>query len=501
MKLIKIFIVFLLTATIVGCSEDTIDNVGTGSISGVVVESGSNEPVENARISTNPASSTVFTNEKGEFILEDIPAQDYSVEARKDGLLTQFEGATVPAGGSVSVVFELRPETANNKQPLAPEAVSPKDNATGVAVTTDFVWTVTDPEDDDLVFTLEIRNDSNQEVLRYTGITDTTYTVEGLDFNKRYFWQVSASDDINPEVKSSIFAFTTMDVPQSRVLFTRTLNGNNVIFALDEEGNEFQLTSSSHNSYRPRKNNSRNKIAYLRTVAGETHIFTMDPNGANQQQITFNVPVRGADMNKVDFTWAEDGSILLYPNFDKLYQVHAGGGGTTLIHQTSGNFITEVAASKDSDNIALITNNTMGYQAEIYTIDFNGTIQQNILSGVSGAVGGLDLSLQGDYLLFVQDVSGYESSNSRRLNSRVMLYEFATGTTRDLSGDKPNGTNDLDPRFSPNEAQVIFVNTSNDEISRKDLYTLDLEFIAGPDEDPAINRSLLHQNAAMPDWE
>lgn len=501
MKLIKIFIVFLLTATIVGCSEDTIDNVGTGSISGVVVESGSNEPVENARISTNPASSTVFTNEKGEFILKDIPAQDYSVEARKDGLLTQFEGATVPAGGSVSVVFELRPETANNKQPLAPEAVSPKDNATGVAVTTDFVWTVTDPEDDDLVFTLEIRNDSNQEVLRYTGITDTTYTVEGLDFNKRYFWQVSASDDINPEVKSSIFAFTTMDVPQSRVLFTRTLNGNNVIFALDEEGNEFQLTSSSHNSYRPRKNNSRNKIAYLRTVAGETHIFTMDPNGANQQQITFNVPVRGADMNKVDFTWAEDGSILLYPNFDKLYQVHAGGGGTTLIHQTSGNFITEVAASKDSDNIALITNNTMGYQAEIYTIDFNGTIQQNILSGVSGAVGGLDLSLQGDYLLFVQDVSGYESSNSRRLNSRVMLYEFATGTTRDLSGDKPNGTNDLDPRFSPNEAQVIFVNTSNDEISRKDLYTLDLEFIAGPDEDPAINRSLLHQNAAMPDWE
>src|SRR5690606_7969873 len=147
---IKICVVFLLTATLIGCSEDTIDNVGTGSITGVVVEAGSNEPVENARISTNPASSTVFTNEKGEFLLEDIPAQDYSVEARKSGLLTQFEGATVVAGGSVSVVFELRPETANNKQPEAPQAVSPQDNATGVAVTTDFVWTVSDPEDDDL---------------------------------------------------------------------------------------------------------------------------------------------------------------------------------------------------------------------------------------------------------------------------------------------------------------------------------------------------------------
>lgn len=501
MKLIKIFIVFLLTATVVGCSEDTIDNVGTGSITGVVVEAGSNEPVEHARISTNPASSTVFTDENGEFILEDIPAEDYSVEARKDGLLTEFEGASVPSGGSVSVVFELRPETANNKQPDAPEAVSPEDNATGVAVTTDFAWSASDPEDDDLEFTLEIRNDSDQEVLRFSGITDTTYTVEGLDFNKRYFWQVTASDAINPEVKSSIFAFTTMDVPQSRVLFTRTINGNNVIFALDEQGNEFQLTSSSHNSFRPRKNNSRNKIAYLRTVGGETHIFTMDPNGANQQQVTYNVPVRGADMNKVDFTWAEDGSTLLYPNFDKLYQVHAGGGGTTLIHQTSGNFITEVASSKDSDKIALITNNTMGYQAEVYTIDFNGSVQQNILSGVPGAIGGLDLSLQGDYLLFVQDVSGYESSDSRRLNSRMMLYEFATGTTRDLSVDKPNGTNDLDPRFSPNEAQVIFVNTSNDEISRKDIYTLDLQLDAGPDGDPAADRTLVHENAAMPDWE
>lgn len=501
MKSIKIYLLILVAAVFLGCSEDTIDDVGTGSITGVVVETGSNEPVENARVSTNPASSTVFTDENGEFFLEDIPADDYSVEARKDGLLTQFEGATVPAGGSVSVVFELRPETANNRQPEAPQAVSPTDNESGVAVTADFVWTVSDPEDDDLVFTLEIRNERDERVQRYTGITDTTYTVEGLDFNKKYFWQVSASDGINPEVKSSIFAFTTMDVPMSRVLFTRTINGNNVIFARDEAENEFQLTSSSTNSYRPRKNNSRNKIAFLRTVAGETHLFTMDSNGANQRQVTFNVPVRGADMNKIDFSWAQDGSVLLYPNFDRLYQVGANGGGTTLVHQTAGDFITEVAVSQDSETITLITNNTMGYDAQIYTINQNGSVQESILNGVSGAVGGLDISLRGNYLLYVQDVSGFEDNSSRRLDSRIMLYSFAQGTARDISMDKPNGTNDLDPRFSPNEAQVIFVNSSNDEISRKDLYTLDIIPNAGADEDLTQKRTLLHRNAAMPDWE
>lgn len=501
MKSIKIYLLMLLTAVILGCSEDTIDEVGTGSISGVVVEAGNNEPVENARIATNPASSTVFTDESGAFFLEDIPAGDYSVEARKDGLLTQFEGASVSSGSSVSVVFELRPETANNRQPVAPQGVAPNDNESGVSVTTDLIWTVSDPEDDDLIFTLEIRNDKDDQLLRYTGITDTTYTVEGLDFNKKYFWQVSASDGINPEVKSSIFAFTTMDVPQSRVLFTRTINGNNVIFARDENDNEFQLTSSSANSYRPRKNNSRNKIAFLRTVAGETHLFSMDPNGANQHQLTFNVPVRGVDMNKIDFSWAIDGSVLLYPSFDKLYRVGANGGGTTLVHQTTGDFITEVAVSQDAETIALITNNTMGYDAALYTIDQSGAIKDDVVNGVSGSLGGLDISLRGNYLLYVHDVSGFEDNSSRRLDSRIKLHSFTTGTAQDISIDKPNGTNDLDPRFSPNEAQVIFVNTSNDEISRKDLYTIDIIPNAGADEDLAKNRTLLHQNAAMPDWE
>lgn len=491
----------LATTVFLGCSEDTIDDVGAGSITGVVVEAGRNEPVENARISTNPASSTVFTDESGAFFLEDIPAGDYSVEARKDGLLTQFEGATVSSGSTVSVVFELRPETANNRQPIAPQAVWPTDNESGVSVTTDFIWTVSDPEDDDLVFTLEIRNDTDEQVLRYTGITDTTYTVGGLDFNKKYFWQVSASDEINPEVKSSIFAFNTMDVPQSRVLFTRTINGNNVIFARDENENEFQLTSSSINSFRPRKNNSRNKIAFLRTVAGETHLFSMDPNGANQQQLTFNVPVRGVDMNKIDFSWAADGSVLLYPSFDKLYQVGASGGGTTIVHQTTGDFITEVAVSQDAETIALITNNSMGYDAAIYTINQSGSVKESILSGVSGSLGGLDISLRGNYLLYVQDVSGFEDSSSRRLDSRIMLHSFTSGAAQDVSIDKPNGTNDLDPRFSPNEAQVIFVNSSNDEISRKDLYTIDITPSAGAEEDLAKNRTLLHENAAMPDWE
>ena len=215
-KFTKIYFLLFLFIAVAGCSEDTIDETGFGTITGTVVEEGTNEPVENARISTNPASSTVFTDEDGNFTLNKIPADDYSVEARKDGLITQFEGASVMADATVSVIFEMQQGTAGNKAPSAPAAISPMDNATDIPVPVVLSWTVTDPDDDDLLYTLEIRNDQNEEMLIIEDIQDTTYTVESLDFNTRYFWQVTASDGINEGVLSPFYGFKTIDVSDSR---------------------------------------------------------------------------------------------------------------------------------------------------------------------------------------------------------------------------------------------------------------------------------------------
>ena len=45
-----------------GCSEDTIDVVLTGNISGKVTDKITGEALENVKITTNPASTTVFTD-------------------------------------------------------------------------------------------------------------------------------------------------------------------------------------------------------------------------------------------------------------------------------------------------------------------------------------------------------------------------------------------------------------------------------------------------------
>ena len=120
---------------------------------------------------------------------------------------------------------------------------------------------------------------------------------------------------------------------------------------------------------------------------------------------------------------------------------------------------------------------------------------ERIVENVSGALGGLDLSLRKDFLLYTHDVSGYENDSYRRLDSRIFLYNTVTGATIDLSMGKADGTNDLDPSFSPNEAGIIFVNTSNDGISRRNVYEMEIS------ENGSDGRSPMIDDASMPDWE
>jgi len=138
--------------------------------------------------------------------------------------------------------------------------------------------------------------------------------------------------------------------------------------------------------------------------------------------------------------------------------------------------------------------NPMNLIAE--SIDFNGNVLDNILSGVDGAASGLNLSVTNQKVLYSYDVSGFESTSYRRLDSRLFIYDWNTDTTIDISDNKPGGTNDLEPTFSPNEAFAIFTNTSNDGISQKDIYKIKVSNDGEED-----TREQLYLNAFMPDWE
>ena len=419
------------------------------------------------------------------------------MKPKKTIILAKFESGTVNINSTTNLVFELKLATTNNKPPTTPVVVSPIDNAVNLNLELNLTWTATDPESDALTYEVTLRNDTNSDVVVYSKITQPNYALKSLTYKTKYYWQVSVSDGINPAVLSATHTFTTLAFPNARFLFVKNINDNNVIYLGNDAGEQLQITNPATNSWRPRKNTQANKIAFIRSSGSQNHIYTMNPDGSGVLKVTSTVPIAGFNSDFINFSWNASGSQIIYPYFDKLYRINKDGSGLTKIYQTpDGRFISECDWSNDGTKIALKINNASGYNAEILVINSSGVVLNHVLSGINGAVGGLNFSVTGQKLIFTRDISGYENANYRQLDTRIYQYVFSTNTITDIGLDKPSGTVDLDVRFSPNESELILVNTSNDGLSVKNIVKLTPYAATSTGV-----RTILFANAYMPDWE
>lgn len=489
LHILSLFLIFLFSS----CSKENFEETGFGTIKGRVVEEITFAPIANAKVSTSPSSSIVFTDANGYYTLSNIKIGQYSIQAQKENYIARFESATVLLNTEIQVNLELKKVQKTNIAPTAPILTAPADNAINQPLNPTLTWSATDPENDPLTYTILIKNDKDDEVITINNITTTSYQLTNLKYSTKYFWQIAVSDGTNAQVLSSIFSFKTLDFPLPRFLFTRKIQGNNVIFTANETGESLQITSNSANSYRPKKNLQINRIAFIRTDGSQDHIFTMKPDGSDVLKITNSVPIAGFNMNHVSYSWSGNGSQIMYPNFDKLFKINADGSGLTLFYQAPpGNFISECDWSVDGTRIAIKMNSINGYNAQIIILDANANILQTAVSGFNGAIGSLHFSANNQRLLYTRDISGFESPDYRQLDTNVFVYSLTTNTSTQLALNKTAGTNDLDARYSPNEAEIIIMNTSNDGISQKNIQRVT---ISG-----TITRSTLFTNGFMPDW-
>ncbi|MBP2619270.1 carboxypeptidase-like regulatory domain-containing protein [Chryseobacterium jejuense] len=500
--LIKILSIFILIFCLFSCNEDLVEQAQTGTLKGKVVKRGSNVPLANVKIFTNPTTQTVFSGTDGSFEIAAMPIGNYSVKAELSGYITNFQSVNMQNQNQVvTVVFEMSDDTSLNSPPTTPQLLSPIDNAVNQPLSVELTWSATDPDTADVLkYSLTIKNNLDTNVIQVNDLKVNHYTLSNLKFGVSYFWQVSVSDDIHQPVLSQTGKFTTNTVPANRYHYVRKLNGNFVIMSSDEQGGSFQFTDSSYNSWRPRKNNNAGLIAFLRTEGGSTHIYTANPDGSNPFKVT-SVPVAGFNNYEMDFAWSTNGKEIIYSNFNKLYRINKDGSGLALVYTTpDGSMISECDWSYDGSKIALKTNDYNGYNTSIYVIDMMGNVLKTIVSGSAGASGGLNFSVDGKLLLFTRDISGYQdgSGNYRQLDSHIFIYNLSDNTVNDISSEseKAMGTNDLDPRFSPNNAQVIFMNTSNDNISQRNVMVINLNSSMTD-----LSRSSLFSNGEMPDYE
>jgi TolB protein len=99
--------------------------------------------------------------------------------------------------------------------------------------------------------------------------------------------------------------------------------------------------------------------------------------------------------------------------------------------------------------------------------------------------------------LYTRDANGSSFANGRQLDARIYTQRLdGTGVIEvTISGSSPNakipGTNDINPRYSPDGYSIIFINQANDNLTPGDVWTI---------EATGANRQKQFTNAALPDY-
>ncbi len=497
-NLLNLIALIILTFSLISCREELVAKSKTATLKGIITSKESGTPLSKVKVSTAPITETVFTDDSGNFEIKNIPLGDYSLKAELDGYVTKAVGISIKNEGQVnSMTIELVDDQSLNSPPSVPELVTPADNSTNQPLSINFTWNCTDADTKDILkFNLVVKNSSNNDVIEIKDITAKNYELNNLKYGYTYFWQIIANDGVNNAVYSSTNKFTTTNSPLNRFHYVQNNNGVFTLVSNNLENNN--LFNLHENAWRPRKNNNANLLAYLKNVGGDIHIFSSKLDGSSEFKIT-KIPIAGFNAKEIDYSWNQKGTQIIYANFDKLYKVNKDGTGTTLLYTApSGEFISECDWSYDESNIAIKTNDLSGYNGNIRIINMVGNTVNTVVTNSVGALGGINFSVDGKKLLYCKDVSNYQDQNYRQLDTRVFLYDLAASTSTDLSelSKKPIGSNDLDPRFSPNNAEVIFTNTSNDGISQKNVMKITLDFSL-----QSLQRATLFSNAEMPDWQ
>lgn len=510
MKSLVCFFLFSIgIVSLWSCNEDLfVDPVQLTSVRGRVLYNASQQPARNALVTLSPTSRVVGTDSSGFFRFDSVLVGGYTIQAAKAGYVTQVATVSATAESSPLVTILLVDDKTQNRPPTAPTLVSPATNTVVQSTTVTLKWSATDPNRDSLTYdVLLFKSGTSTPTFSYTGIRVDSLVVPGLDYNTTYLWQVIVKDGINT-VNGSIWSFTTGTVPDYGYLFARRINGQFQIFASTATGTMVQLTRNGSN-WRPIASPNRQQIAFISNVTTDLQLYVMNADGSATRQVT-TVPIAGLYSTDLSFSWSPDGTQLLYPNNDRLYAVRTDGTGLRVVSQApSGRIFAGCDWTPQGNRIAARTTGTSVYDNEITTFLADGSNTRSVYVRRDSRVGNPVFSVDGRRLVFSADSSSFMNEQGRQLDARLYLLDLTTNGITSLSSfqavtgsgqnttNKPAGTNDLDPRFSPNGAQVIFTNTDNTGTGVRYVYTLDLTTSG---QNNTNNRKLLFTSAEMPYW-
>lgn len=467
-------IIAALLLVLMGCAEETfVEPKIYGSLKGTVLKLSDKKPLTNVLVKISPSGKSITPDADGKFSVDSLPVGKYSIQTTVEKYKTDLISIDIEEKKTAEVNILLVADNNQNKPPLIPTLVTPVDKAVGVGVSTRLQWKTSDPDKDSLRYSVVLfKEGQNTSTPIATGLHVDSLRVNNLDYATTYYWQVITSDSINAPVYSKVWSFTTVPAPDHQYFFTRKVAQNYQIFS--SNGTEvLQLTNYGGN-WRPVVSPNRETVAFISNINTDPHIFISNRLGKEMKRVTV-VPVGGVSLMDLSFCWSPDGREILYPAYDKLYAVHPDGTGLRIVAQAPwGRFFAGCDWTEQGNKIIARVTGTSQYDNELYIVNPGTGVLSPLVTGRPGKMSNPDFSADGRQAVFTLDVANFQNNEGRQLDARVFLVDVSNGVITDISTEKVKGTNDLDARFSPNSAQIIFTNTSNDGFSTKSILTMEL---------------------------
>jgi len=489
-KLILFFSLLILSA----CNENIIEPILYGDIHGVVLSPDGKTPIAEAGVTTNPPTNALITDKNGEFSIQNIPTGNYIVSASKNGFSKGTVSILVANGETSQAMVFLN--TSSNNVPGTPTNPTPANQAANQSVSITLSWAIKEPQyfvTDSTLFDVYLyESGSSIESKIASNIKDTSIKVGNLKFNTSYYWQVVGKGIDTNKSYSAIWNFKTQKLPDNNIVFTRFEEGNYQILSTNPSGtSSIYLTSVQNRNWWPKLNKRYNKIAFSTDIEVEPQVYTINRDGSGVFKVT-TISVTGYNNNGTGFCWSADGSQLFYGHYDKLYRINMDGSNLTLISTAPQNRnFRECDASPLGNKIAVHTIGTNVYESEIYLMNTDGSSNKLLVSSGGGKLEGPSFSIDGKRILYCYDLSNFQNSLGRALNSHIFSMSLDMKDTVDLSINKLDGTNDLNPCYSSDGSKVIFTNVQNDGSSSPNIWIMDSD---------GKNRFQIIENGIMPDW-
>ncbi len=453
------------------CTEDPYEPDVTGTIAGIVKDAETDAPLPNVTITTQPATAEApVTGQDGRYLISEVDTGQYSIVAEKADYDSKILSIKVKKNDTARVTVLLNPSDGSASSDITFEdRFMPGEGAQDQPIDPLLSWKAVDgTADDSLTYDVFLyRPDSPSRTLVAEGITDTSYRVDPLIYNSVYYWQVKAMDEQDDEnvTYSRTLSFKTKGISDNSLFFVQKVDGDYEVMAYDFDREDVNpITFNNQRDWAPKLNPKSGRIAFVSDADVKPLIYTMDKNGGEIQQLSDDLAVNGYHNYGNAFDWDEKRGKIVFSHNRYLYEIDANGTNLQAITTAPANrHFREVEISPDGAQILTLTIGEKVYNSEIYLMDRNGSNKQVLIDNPPGIVQSPSWSIDGNSILYTQDVSGNESIDGRMLDSRIFRLNLSTMDTTALSQNKSQGTNDMHPRYSPTGAQIVFTNAPNDD--------------------------------------